>query len=289
MIKGTADLKNKALLLLGHGSSIHPDSSRSVRNHAETIRKRDLFAEVYTAFLKEDLLVENALDHIVEEEVVIVLDFLAEGYFTKQVIPKLLKLSDRSSHIYVSHPVGLNPIMQNIMAEVAHASLGDWKAEETALLLVGHGSTKNSQSKRTMLYHMEQLKAATGFKQIADLWLEEAPFVTEWESVTPHEQVIAIPFLLSDGQHGGWDIPEEFGIEKGVGVHGVTHQLAGRQVRLLPALGAAESFADAILPAALESRQIAPVEDRQGCLYRTICLPQAAEECKAPGCPATQS
>ena len=289
MMKSTAEFKDKILLILGHGSSIHPDSSRSVRKHAEVMAESGLFRQVYSAFLKEDLLVEDALDHILAEhahaDVVVVLDFLAEGYFTKQVIPKLLRLSERSSNIYVSQPVGLNPAMQELLAEAAVAELGDWKPEETSLLLVGHGSTKNAKSKRTMLEHMEELRTMTDFAEIADLWLEEAPFVTEWESVCSSKQVIAIPFLLSDGQHGGWDIPEELGIQKGMPVHGITHELAGRKLRMAPSLGALENFTKVIIPAALAARQLAPAEERTCCLYREICNPQAAAECRAAGCP----
>ena len=81
------------LILLGHGSSKHPDSSRSVREHAEILSQTDCFAEVRCAFLKEEPLIENALDGVGEEQVIIVPDFLAEGYFTRQVVPA--KLGDK--------------------------------------------------------------------------------------------------------------------------------------------------------------------------------------------------
>ena len=274
------DLKEKTLLLLGHGSSIHPDSSKSVRMHAEAIRLLNVFADVHCAFLKEDLLIENALDEIGTENVIIVYDFLAEGYFTKQVIPKLLKLATRPDSLYVSHPVGLDPTMQSLLAESAHNQLGRWKAKHTSLLLVGHGSTRNSKSKQTMLDHMEVLRENTEFADIGDLWLEEAAFVNEWASVAKQKQVIAIPFLLSGGQHGGWDIPEEFGIEKGAKVQKVTHLLQKRLVRMAPALGSTFEFAKVIIPAALQARKLAPLGERAGCLYNEVCTTECfVEDC----------
>ena len=81
------------LLLLGHGSSKHPDSSRSVREHAELLSQADCFTEVRCAFLKEEPFIEHALDGVDDEQVIIVPDFLAEGYFTRQVVPA--KLGDK--------------------------------------------------------------------------------------------------------------------------------------------------------------------------------------------------
>ncbi|MGJ8677095.1 MAG: CbiX/SirB N-terminal domain-containing protein [Akkermansiaceae bacterium] len=275
------ELRNKTLLLLGHGSSIHPDSSKSVRMHADAIRELNVFADVYCAFLKEDLLIENALDEIGHDNVIIVYDFLAEGYFTKQAIPKLLELATRSENIRVSQPVGLDNTMQSLLAESAHNLLRNWKAKETSLLLVGHGSTKNAKSKQTMLDHMVVLREHTEFADIGDLWLEEAPFVNDWAGVAQQKQVIAVPFLLSGGQHGGWDIPEEFGIEKGKQVLGVTHLLDGRLVRMAPALGSTFSFAKVIIPAALEARKLAPIAERITCLYEEECI----SECFIQDCP----
>jgi len=57
---------------------------------------------------------------------------------------------------------------------------------------------------------------------------------------------VVLPFLLNDGQHGGWDIPADMGILKEVAVHGVTHQLEESDVRLAPALGTSPRFTEAI-------------------------------------------
>jgi len=279
------EFKNKKLLLLGHGSSKHSDSSKSVRKHAEEVRRQNIFLEVHTAFLKEDMLVENALDEIGDEDVIIVLDFLAEGYFTKQVIPKLLKLATRPETIYFSQPVGLNPVMANLLATAAENELREWQVEETSLLLVGHGSTKNSRSKLTMLEHMKRLKELTGFADIGDLWLEEAPFVPEWSKLASKKQVIVVPFLLSDGQHGGWDIPEELGIKKGDAVHGVTHLLQGRELRMAPAIGAMPDFNQVIIPAAQSARKLAPIDKRHSCVFDQPCSPEQIALCTLHGCP----
>ncbi|BDS05046.1 hypothetical protein NT6N_00860 [Oceaniferula spumae] len=238
--------KKTALLILGHGSSKHPESSASVRMHTEVLRERGDFAEVHCAFLKEEPFIADALDKIEAENICIVPDFLAEGYFTRQVIPELLKLDQQPETVRYCPPVGTNDMMQQLIEMAAMADMKDWKPEQTSLLLVGHGSTKNSKSKQTLLDHIEALKQTSPFAQITDVWLEEAPFVQDWQQFVTEKQVLVLPFLLSNGQHGGWDIPAELGIGKGDVVHGVTHTLQGRNVRIAPALGTSPQFAGVI-------------------------------------------
>ena len=234
------------LLLLGHGSSKHPDSSRSVREHAEILSQTDCFAEVRCAFLKEEPLIENALDEVGEEQVIIVPDFLAEGYFTRQVVPAKLGDKLRSANICCTPPVGTHPMMAEIINDMAREVLGDWTVEQTSLLVVGHGSGKNPCSKQSLLGHLQEVRNNTDFAQVADLWLEELPLVSSWKEVATQRHIIVIPYLLNDGQHGGWDIPAELGLSLDQQIHGQTHDVESHQIRLTPALGTSPRFAEVI-------------------------------------------
>ena len=234
------------LILLGHGSSKHPDSSRSVREHAEILSQTDCFAEVRCAFLKEEPLIENALDGVGEEQVIIVPDFLAEGYFTRQVVPAKLGDKLRSANICCTPPVGTHPMMAEIINDMAREVLGDWTVEQTSLLIVGHGSGKNPCSKQSLLGHLQEVRNNTDFAQVADLWLEELPLVSSWKEVATKRHIIVIPYLLNDGQHGGWDIPAELGLSLDQQIHGQTHDVESHQIRLTPALGTSPRFAEVI-------------------------------------------
>lgn len=238
--------KNTALLVLGHGSSKHPESSASVRVHTDVLRERGDFAEVHCAFLKEEPLLDHALGEIDADHVCIVPDFLAEGYFTRQIIPVKLKLSERGENIRYCPPVGTHPMMAELIADAAADVMGDWTTEHASLLVIGHGSGKNPCSKQTLIRHLHELRENSDWAQVQDLWLEESPMVGDWSQLATQRQVLIVPFLLNDGQHGGWDIPADLGIPKSAEIHGVTHQLNGCEVRLTPALGTSARFADAI-------------------------------------------
>ena len=93
---------NSALLIVGHGSTENPDSSTPYFDHADEIRKRGLFAEVHVCFWKEEPSMREALFMIDAPEVYIVPDFISEGYFTQEVIPRELQLDGNTTTLPVS-------------------------------------------------------------------------------------------------------------------------------------------------------------------------------------------
>src|SRR5205823_8262657 len=89
---------SSALLIVGHGSTVNPDSSAPSLAHAAEIRRRNLFADVAYAFWKEEPSLRDALFLFQEpkiREVYVVPNFISEGYFTEIVIPRELELNGR--------------------------------------------------------------------------------------------------------------------------------------------------------------------------------------------------
>ena len=85
-----------ALLIVGHGSTVNPDSSTPTWAHAEEIRSRKIFSGVGCAFWKEEPSLRDArflFDPDTISEVYVVPNFISEGYFTQTVIPRELELA----------------------------------------------------------------------------------------------------------------------------------------------------------------------------------------------------
>src|SRR5438552_3610515 len=96
MISKTAS----ALLIVGHGSTVNPDSSVPTLAHAVEIRRRKMFGDVQCAFWKEEPSLRDALflfDPETIREVDVVPNFISEGYFTQTVIPRELELNGGST------------------------------------------------------------------------------------------------------------------------------------------------------------------------------------------------
>ncbi len=69
-----------ALIIVGHGSTVNPDSSTPTHQHADEIRHRGLFAEVVCAFWKEEPSMREVFYTVESDLIFIVPNFISEGY-----------------------------------------------------------------------------------------------------------------------------------------------------------------------------------------------------------------
>src|SRR5438067_7994503 len=140
---------NGALLIVGHGSTVNPDSSAPTWAHAREIERRKLFAKVQCAFWKEEPSLRDAqflfADGVIKE-VLVVPNFISEGYFTQTVIPRELELAgpmttraNGQSWIHCE-PVGNNPLVTELLLARAHEIAPDIEPTETAPHIVAHGT-----------------------------------------------------------------------------------------------------------------------------------------------------
>ena len=94
------------VLIAAHGSHLDARSSEPVRRHADALRRSGRFDRVLTGFWKEEPALCRALDGIEAGPVVVVPFFMADGYFTRTVIPRELAddLYDKMVEYYKDNP-----------------------------------------------------------------------------------------------------------------------------------------------------------------------------------------
>ena len=210
-----------ALLIVGHGSTENPDSSTPYFDHAAEIRKRGLFAEVHCCFWKEEPSMREALYMIDAEEVYIVPDFISEGYFTRDVIPRELELTGPTTQVHgkILHycdPVGIHPSMTSLILQRTEEVAPEVPPEESTLFIVGHGTGLNKNSTKAIRDQVELIQTlpANRFASVQDTYMEEAPLISEWDQLAETPNVIVVPFFIADGLHSYQDIPVMLGFEK---------------------------------------------------------------------------
>ena len=81
-----------------------------------------------------------------------------------------------------------------VPATVARASL----ISETAFLV----------AKR----EVEKIRALNRYASVLNTYMEEAPLISDWPSLTSAPNVVVVPFFISDGLHSYEDIPVLLGI-----------------------------------------------------------------------------
>jgi len=212
---------SNALLIVGHGSTVNPDSSAPTVAHAAEIRRREIFSKVGYAFWKEEPSLRDAVflfDPGTIREIYVVPNFISEGYFTQTVVPRELKLNGRTTKRgdgqlwKYCEPVGNHPLMTELLVQRAHEIAPSVSEAETTLLIVAHGTDLNENSAVAAKREAEKIRALGRYADVFNVYMEEAPRVADWKKLTRTPNVVVVPFFISDGLHSYEDIPVLLGI-----------------------------------------------------------------------------
>jgi sirohydrochlorin cobaltochelatase len=216
-----AQKADRALLIVGHGSTVNPDSSRPTLAHAIEIRRRNIFGNVQCAFWKEEPSLRDALflfDPETIREVCVVPNFISEGYFTETVIPRELELNGKTTRRangqswHYGEPVGNHPLMTELLVQRAREIAPNIPESETSLLIVAHGTDLNENSAVAAKREAERIRALGRYANVLNVYMEEFPLVSDWRVLTSTSNVVVVPFFISDGLHSYEDIPVLLGI-----------------------------------------------------------------------------
>ena len=250
--------ESSALLIVGHGSTVNPCSSTPTLMHAAAIRTRGIFADVACCFWKEEPSLRDALFFFREpaiRDIYVVPNFISEGYFTRTVIPRELELSGLGTvrpngQVWkYCEPVGSHDSMTEHLLERARETAPGVSENETALLIVAHGTSLNDNSAIAAKEQAEKIRRVDRYSEVLNVYMEEPPLVSDWLNLTKSKNVVVVPFFISDGLHSYEDIPALLGIEGRA--EGRAHQIHGRSLFYSTAIGTDSRFADVIIEQAM--------------------------------------
>jgi len=217
------------LVLLGHGTSLHPESGTPVFQHAAAFRQTRQFAEVREAFWKQDPRVQAVLAGLSTPRVFLVPLFISEGYFSEQVIPRELGfpaegdgrysrlLRSGRQTLFHAKPIGTHDSMTGVLLARAQEIAGRFpfprppKPKETTLLIAGHGTEKNENSRLPVERQVELIRALDLYAGVEAVFLEEEPRISACYDLASTRNIIIVPFFISDGLHAQGDIPRLLG------------------------------------------------------------------------------
>ena len=231
-----------ALVLAGHGSHLNANSSAPVFAHAAELRRRGRFERVYTAFWKEEPPLARVLDGVTDPEVVVVPVFISNGYFTKTVIPREMRLDGPltlrdGQRIRYTGPVGADPSLAEVIVERA---LEAGAAPGDAIAVLGHGTRRESESEKNIYAMAERVRASGRFAESGAVFLDQEPDMQDMLEIFRAETVIVVPLFIADGWHVGQTIPADLALD------GPETRKGGRTVRYTRPVGTHPSVADVI-------------------------------------------
>lgn len=222
------------LVLVGHGSTLNPESAAPTYQHADELRRREIFADVLEAFWKQEPCLAAVLRGAFTPRVFVVPLFISEGYFTEEVIPRELgiPLSDSSrvlqkpgppgtewkgQTIYYCGPVGTHPSMTTVLLARAREVVAKYpfprapKPDETALFIAGHGTGNNENSRKAIERQVELIRGRGEYAEVHPVFMEEEPRIGDCYSMARSRNIVVVPFFISDGLHSYEDIPVMLG------------------------------------------------------------------------------
>jgi sirohydrochlorin cobaltochelatase len=253
----------QALLLVGHGSHISADAAVPVFEHAATIREWGMFDEVHEAFWKEDPPLYRALDLVESDDIYVVPMFLAEGYFTRQVVPRELGLAAAArtgarQRVRYCPAIGSHPMMAHLVLGRALAALANAGIEpdDASLVVIGHGTERHGASGGTTYRIRDELRDGRTFGVVECGFLDEPPLVVDVIDHVPGERpIVLVPYFLADGWHTGTTIPRDLGL------HGETTLNNGRLLLYTDPVGTHPAIAGiALEQAAAAGARVARIE-----------------------------
>src|SRR5690606_15695252 len=113
--------------------------------------------------------------------------FISEGYFTEEVIPRELGLDGPAPSVtrragrtvHYCSPVGTHPWMTRMILQRAEetAGLTDEAAHAAGLIIIGHGTERNSNSAEVIYRVTQEAREAALFGRVETGFLDQKPEV----------------------------------------------------------------------------------------------------------------
>jgi sirohydrochlorin cobaltochelatase len=218
-----------ALVLVGHGSTLNADSSAPTYQHADELRRREIFAQVVECFWKLEPGIAGVLRGVFAPRVFIVPLFISEGYFTEQVVPRELGLCATGQTdfpraqkrgpqtLHYCGPVGTHESMTGVLLARAREIVAQHPfprppaAAETALFIAGHGTGNNENSRKAIERQVALIRALNQYAEVHSVFMEEDPRVGACYTLAKAKNLVMVPFFISDGLHSYEDIPVMLG------------------------------------------------------------------------------
>lgn len=201
------------VLLAAHGSRRDPSVNLRVHEIASQLRERRVADAIEAGFHQGGPGFSEAFERLEADRVLVVPLFTSEGYYTRTVLPAALEEAGRAhARIGYTPPLGTIPAMAALVISRIGALLAAHRLNpcSTAVLLVGHGTRRNPESRVTTLRLANQISGAGLVSWVQAGFLDDDPEVGSVFESLRDQDVLVIPFLIG-GAHASLDLPERLG------------------------------------------------------------------------------
>jgi sirohydrochlorin ferrochelatase len=198
------------LLLLAHGERLDgADNGGAFRLKAD-LTARGIVAEIRLGFINGAPTIAEALDEFEAPRVLVYPLLMSAGYFARKGLRELREAqatARRKRTVDILPVLGLDPALAGIAAARASAAirpLGVAPAE-AILVLMAHGSTRDSASQIATDTLAGRIGRLGLFADVRTAYLDQAPSLAEAIS-SSRAPAVVVGLFAGEGLHGGVDV-----------------------------------------------------------------------------------
>ena len=204
----------KSLVLAAHGSRCG-GAATALRTIAARFEQGDLFQQVLTSFHQGQPGFGQVPGLVSGDGVVVVPVFLAEGYYSRKVLPRELLRAPRSRpiDIWLTPAVGCDSRLPLALLKRVRRLLRrlGWNPERTDVVVLGHGTPRSSTSSRTTHEAAAFLRSEGPCKTVHAAFLDDRPTPREALQRADADHFVVLPLLFGGGDHAG-ELAQRFGL-----------------------------------------------------------------------------
>lgn len=191
-----------SLILAAHGDR-GGGVSQALGEMALKLRDTQGFPQVLTTFHQGSPRFGEVLSLVSVGRAVVVPVFMAEGYYSRHVLPRELRSSlGRALEVYITPVVGASERLRAALTSQIRKRCKemDWKEEETNVIVLGHGTPRAASSRETVLALVSHVEQGTRCPS-GSAFLDDSPSAEEAMEKLEGPNCLVIPFLFGGGGH----------------------------------------------------------------------------------------
>ena len=123
-------------------------------------------------------------------------------------------INNRGQRIINCQPIGVSQIMSDIIINhiYAHCDNDIITAENSNIIILGHGSSKGDASRNAVSSQVEYIKKSNKFKQVKAAYLEEKPSLIDMmqamDCKNENIPILIVGYFAGHGNHSTRDVAE---------------------------------------------------------------------------------
>ncbi len=198
-----------ALLVAAHGERSEDATNEGVKRIANAVSARRLVSDVGVGLIKGRPTIGEALAALAAPRIIVYPLFASAGYFTRDRLVQLLDEANAEGRtIDVLAPLGLDPGLPDLVLDRATevAFENGFAPEASAVILLAHGSRRNSASREATEGLARAIEKRAAFRSVGIALLEERPFLPEAAALVEGPAIV-VGIFSGEGMHGARDAP----------------------------------------------------------------------------------